>query len=197
MKDIVIKKSTISSLNTNRKSLKQKILGPIYRPFKRVFYNIMAEAVNDNLSNQSNQSLQILKDKSDILINNFNNKEKLLIDDIEKNIKKNNDILIDMQNKVHLLHDQMYDFEKKYDFLRDEKLSNLYFAKKIILIGTSEHSNIGDAAITYGEYEFIRKYFKDYKLIEVSTYEFSDTLPYLENIINNDDLIFFNCSYTT
>lgn len=190
MKDIVIKKSTISSLNTNRKSLKQKILGPIYRPFKRVFYNIMAEAVNDNLSNQSNQSLQILKDKSDILINNFNNKEKLLIDDIEKNIKKNNDILIDMQNKVHLLHDQMYDFEKKYDFLRDEKLSNLYFAKKIILIGTSEHSNIGDAAITYGEYEFIRKYFKDYKLIEVSTYEFSDTLPYLENIINNDDLIF-------
>ena len=62
MKDIVIKKSTISSLNTNRKSLKQKILGPIYRPFKRVFYNIMAEAVNDNLSNQSNQSLQILKD---------------------------------------------------------------------------------------------------------------------------------------
>lgn len=44
----------------------------------------MAEAVNDNLSNQSNQSLQILKDKSDILINNFNNKEKLLIDDIEK-----------------------------------------------------------------------------------------------------------------
>lgn len=88
MKDIVIKKSTISSLNTNRKSLKQKILGPIYRPFKRVFYNIMAEAVNDNLSNQSNQSLQILKDKSDILINNFNNKEKLLIDDIEKNIKK-------------------------------------------------------------------------------------------------------------
>ena len=171
MKDIVIKKSTVSNLDkTGGKSLKQKILGPVYRPFKRVFYNIMAEAVNDNINGLKNAT-------------NTNNNS-------EKNNESVMNLLQDNNKRLNLLHDQLYDLKKKYEFLRDEKLSNLYFAKKIILIGTSEHSNIGDAAITFGEYEFIRKHFSDYKLIEVSTYEFSDTLPYLENIINSDDLIF-------
>lgn len=169
MKDIVIKKSTINNLDkSNDKLLKQKILGPIYRPFKRVFYNIMSEAVNDNLNGLKNTTND-----------NLENAKKNIISLIQDNNKR-----------LNLLHDQLYDLEKKYDFLRDEKITNLYFTKKIILVGTSEHSNIGDAAITFGEYEFIRKYFSDYHLIEVSTYEFSDTLPYLENIINNDDLIF-------
>lgn len=171
MKDIVIKKSTVGNLDkSNNKSLKQKILGPVYRPFKRVFYNIMAEAVSDNLHGLKN------------LPNPNNNSEKN--NESVMNLLQNNN------KRLNLLHDQLYDLEKKYEFLRDETISNLYFTKKIILIGTSEHSNIGDAAITFGEYEFIRKYFSDYKLIEVSTYEFSDTLPYLENIINSDDLIF-------
>ena len=171
MKDIVIKKSTVNNLDkTNSRTLKQKILGPIYRPFKRVFYNIMAEAVSDNLHGLKNTTNQ--KDNS------------------EKNNESVMNLLQDNNKRLNLLHDQLYDLEKKYEFLRDEKLSNLYFAKKIILIGTSEHSNIGDAAITFGEYEFVRKYFSDYKLIEISTYEFSDSLQYLENIINSDDLIF-------
>lgn len=169
MKDIVIKKSTVGNLDrSNNKSLKQKILGPVYRPFKRVFYNIMAEAVNDNLNGlKSNTNTNIEKSNESVM-----------------------NLLQDNNKRLNLLHDQLYDLEKKYEFLRDEKISNLYFAKKIILIGTSEHSNIGDAAITFGEYEFVRKHFPDYKLIEISTYEFSDTLPYLESIINSDDLIF-------
>lgn len=163
--------------NNASKTLKQKILGPVYRPFKRVFYNIMAEAVNDNLVNQK-------------LFNEKKNENQKILNEVNINFNKAHEKFDDLNNQIRLLHDQLYDLEKKYDFIRDEKLSNLYFAKKIILIGTSEHSNIGDAAITFGEYEFIRKYFSDYKLIEVSTYEFNDILPYLENIINSDDLIF-------
>ena len=178
MKDIVIKKSTVGNLDRGKdKSLKQKILGPVYRPFKRVFYNIMAEAVNDNLVNQK-------------LFNEKKNENQQILNEVNINFNKAHEKFDDLNNQIRLLHDQLYDLEKKYDFIRDETLSNLYFAKKIILIGTSEHSNIGDAAITFGEYEFIRKYFSDYKLIEVSTYEFNDILPYLENIINSDDLIF-------
>ena len=194
MKDIVIKKSTINNLNKSaKKSIKQKILGPIYRPFKRVFYNIMAEAVNDNISYNNAQMSQLIESDNKSLNEVINDNHY----NINSNLKDINNHLIDLTNKLEeinkksiLLHDQLYDLEKKYDVLRDEKLTNLFFTKKIILIGTSEHSNIGDAAITFGEYEFIRKHFSDYKSIEISTYEFNDTLYYLENIINEDDLIF-------
>lgn len=183
MKDIVIKKSTINSLNKSTKSnIKQKIMGPIYRPFKRVFYNIMAEAVNDNLTNTNKNNLDSIRQL-------FNENEKD-IKDFNKVFNNINNQLIENEKKIGFLHDQLYDLEKKYDFLRSNILSNFYYDKKIILIGTSEHSNIGDSAITFGEYEFIRKYFNDYKLIEISTYEFNDTLHYLANIINQDDLIF-------
>ncbi len=190
---------------SNKPSLKQKILGPLYRPFKRVFYNIMTEAVNDNLTHQTHQLSQSIEKNSESLMKDINsylkkNSQKLKDDTILnenlQNIKENyehtNSMMNEIENKINLLHDQLYDFEKKYDFIRDEKLSNLYFAKKIILIGTSEHSNIGDAAISTGEYEFIRRYFKDYKLIEISTYKFNDYLPYFMNIINDDDLIFLH-----
>ena len=202
MKDIVIKKSTINSLDkTNNSSLKQKILRPFYKPFKRVFYNIMAEAVCDNLNNlknmeenkieESNKSLMnIVQNNNKSLMNIVQNNNKSLMNIVQNNNKSVMSLVQDYNKRLNLLHDQLYDLEKKYEFLRDEKISNLYFTKKIILIGTSEHSNIGDAAITFGEYEFIRKHFKDYKLIEISTYEFNDMLPYIENIINSDDLIF-------
>ncbi len=206
MKDIVIKKNKVNNINKkNKHSLKQKILSPLYRPFKRVFYNIMTEAVNDNLTHQTHQLSQSIEKNSESLKEDINsylkkNSQKLKDDNILneslKNIKEDYEhtksMMDEIENKINLLHDQLYDFEKKYDFLRDEKLSNLYFAKKIILIGTSEHSNIGDAAIATGEYEFIRRYFKDYKLIEISTYKFNDYLPYFMNIINDDDLIFLH-----
>ena len=40
--------------------------------------------------------------------------------------------------------------------------------KRIFLIGTPEHSNIGDAAIALGEAEFIHRFFPEYRLIEVT-----------------------------
>ena len=163
-------------------NLKQKILGPIYRPFKRVFYNIISESVNDNLVNNNKTILNNMQTMFNQ--NEKNNKE------ISKKLSIINDRYNENKQDLKYIHDQLYDIDKKYTFLRDNMLSNLYFAKKIILIGTSEHSNIGDATITFGEYEFIRKHFNDYKLIEVSTYEFNDTLSYLTNIINEDDLIF-------
>ena len=170
IKDIAIKidRHSIDNSSTDlKRKIKQKLLGPIYKPFRRVFYNITSEAVNDNLRN-----VDSLIKKHEIE---------------EKNIDSKSE---DYSVQLRSLHDQLYDLEKKYDFLRENYISNLYSEKKVVLIGTSEHSNIGDAAITLGEYEFFRKYFSEYKLVEVSTYEFNDNISYLENIINPDDLIF-------
>ena len=177
-----------------KRTLRQKILSPIYRPFKRIFYNIMAEAVNDNVQYLNNQNKFIIK-------NNLESNEKLEKSLIDFNQKIDNQLYTfdklekefdELKTQITYLHDQLYDLEKKYEFIKDYDEVNLYSEKKLLLIGTSEHSNIGDAAITFGEYEFIRKYFSDYKLIEVSTYEFNDYFPYLENIVNANDLIFLH-----
>lgn len=160
--------------------LKNKVLRPIYKPFRRVFYNITAEAVNNNIS-LINAKIKDCLNNIEIISSNLNDYEKKLANINKKlnNISNNN-----------LLHDQIYDFHQEFNLLFDKDINDLYFKKKIVLIGTSEHGNMGDAAFTMGTREFIRKYFADYIFIEVSTYDFSSKLSYLQKIINNDDIIF-------
>lgn len=62
--------------------------------------------------------------------------------------------------------------------------------KKVFLLGTAEHSNIGDAAIAVGALEFIRQYFPDYCPVELSTYEFNDRYDELCALCSPQDLIF-------
>ena len=156
-------KDLFKSQNISRRFVKRaikKVLRPFYKPIRRVFYNISAEAACDNINYQNNNLKQI-----------------------EENI-------INKANKLALsLHDELYDTNKKIDLLFDERINNLYFKNKIVLIGSSEHGNLGDAAITMGIREFIRENFNEYHFIEVSTYDFSSRLPYLQKIINNDDVI--------
>jgi glycosyltransferase involved in cell wall biosynthesis len=78
------------------------------------------------------------------------------------------------------------------EFLYDYTVSNLIQKKKIFLVGTAEHSNIGDAAIVSGELEFIKKYYPDYAVVEIPTYLFSEQYPLMRAAITNDDLIFLH-----
>lgn len=145
-----------------RTKIKRKILGPFYRRYKRVQSNIIKDSVLEILNNNSSQ----------------------------ENLTSMQKDIIKLKEELRYLHDNFYDYNKEFQFVKNIELNNLYFKKKIFLVGTSEHSNIGDAAISMGEYEFIRKYFNDYYLIELSTYEFNDYFKYMQNIINPDDLIF-------
>ena len=99
--------------------------------------------------------------------------------------KSTNDILLDNINQEikKLDNKNLYPIIESY-------YNNLYFEKKIILVGTSEHSNIGDAAITCGTMEFIRKYFKGYKIFEILTFELQEKIVYMKKMLNDDDLIF-------
>lgn len=73
--------------------------------------------------------------------------------------------------------------------------SSLYAAqdpskKKIFLIGTSEHSNIGDAAIDMGELKFIKEYFPDYAFVELTDRNFERYYHEMACHVRDDDLIF-------
>lgn len=148
--------------------VRRRLLKPFYKPIKRIFYNITAEAVNDNITYNNHQI-----DKK--------------IEKMTQSLKKD---ITEQQHSINLLHDNVYDFHQEFNTIYRNNITSQFFKEKIILIGTSEHGNIGDAAITLGAYEFIRNHFKDKELVEITTYEFTNKLPYLRAIINNDDLIF-------
>ena len=64
--------------------------------------------------------------------------------------------------------------------------------KKILLLGTPGHSNIGDAAIAAGEYEFVKRYFPEYTLIEIDAYRIDAKYVFLQSIVGADDLFFLH-----
>lgn len=62
-------------------------------------------------------------------------------------------------------------------------------AKKIILIGTPLHGNLGDHAIAEEEMQFLRDYFPDYELYEFSMQLYNTHRKLLEEEITNQDVI--------
>lgn len=61
--------------------------------------------------------------------------------------------------------------------------------KKIILIGTPAHGNLGDHAIAEEEKNFIAEYFSDYNLYEIIMPLYNIYRKKLKQIINNKDII--------
>lgn len=70
--------------------------------------------------------------------------------------------------------------------------SELRQKKKALLLGTAEHRNLGDAAITIAEQAILRRQFPDYYQVELSTYEQSDRYEFIQAIVNEDDIIFIH-----
>ena len=79
---------------------------------------------------------------------------------------------------------------RKEAYLRE--INDLRQRKKAVMLGTAEHCNIGDAAITLAEQQFLRKYFPDYYQVEISTYEMSKKETFLHAILNDEDIIFLH-----
>ncbi|GHT68745.1 hypothetical protein AGMMS49950_00270 [Endomicrobiia bacterium] len=81
-------------------------------------------------------------------------------------------------------------FEHESQFLKKVFYSDLSTNKKIFLLGTSEHDNVGDSAVTIGVYEFIRKYFSEYRFVEVTGYHMQMDFKYISSFMRDDDVIF-------
>lgn len=139
--------------------------------------------INDNIHENSNVFLAQQEKISKLMAEQLNNT-------LMENLNAINNQIAEIKKQQQNLHDEFYDYNQKYKFMEEQMLTNLFFTKKIILFGTSEHGNIGDAAITVGTYEFIKKYYPDYKLIDISTYEFNDIFEKIKGIVNDNDLIF-------
>lgn len=61
--------------------------------------------------------------------------------------------------------------------------------KKIILIGTPAHGNLGDHAIAVTELEFIRDYCKEAEIFEIPTPLYKTHGKFLKNNVGKDDVI--------
>ena len=61
--------------------------------------------------------------------------------------------------------------------------------KRIFIIGTSTHENIGDSAIALAQIEFAKKHFPDYFVVEVPMYQYNQWLPVIKNYIKPDDML--------
>lgn len=71
-------------------------------------------------------------------------------------------------------------------------MNELRQRKKAVLLGTAEHRNIGDAAITLAEQCILRQQFPNYFQVEYSTYEQPEQYEFIRSIINDDDIIFIH-----
>lgn len=80
--------------------------------------------------------------------------------------------------------------ERRINFGENSLRTIRKMQKKVFLLGTSDHSNIGDAAIAVGSLEFIRRYFSEYEPVEISTYEINERYSELCALCSPDDLIF-------
>jgi len=96
----------------------------------------------------------------------------------------------DLYSKINKLGDQIYIANQNIKTNKEILISLLRKTEKIFLIGTSEHDNMGDSCITLGEIEFIKNYYPNKIIIEVSTYEYDDYFPIIKEIITQNDMIF-------
>lgn len=80
----------------------------------------------------------------------------------------------------------------KYENYLINKEYKGYRGRKFILIGTPNHKNIGDQAIAYAEYKFLKENFNDYGIIDVNMEDYYRNKDILLKYINNDDIIFLH-----
>lgn len=169
----------VEKIKPNKSSIMKrgikKVLAPIYRPIKYRLNTTLDEKkweVEKEVLVLKQQNVELKTELEELIkkVSEAKSTNDILLDNINQEIKK-------LDNK------NLYPIIESY-------YNNLYFEKKIILVGTSEHSNIGDAAITCGTMEFIRKYFKGYKIFEISTFELQEKIVYMKKMLNDDDLIF-------
>lgn len=61
--------------------------------------------------------------------------------------------------------------------------------KRIFLIGTPEYQNVGDHLITLAEYQFLKKYYPDYYVIEITNEDYMFNKLRLKNLVKSSDLL--------
>ncbi|MFT8323229.1 MAG: polysaccharide pyruvyl transferase family protein [Bacillus sp. (in: firmicutes)] len=106
-----------------------------------------------------------------------------------------------MENKQslssYLLFDIQFNFVRRYkqlilnsnEFVINKDLKN---KKKMIVMQTPNHGNLGDQAIAYAQKKFIKDHFKDYTYLEVSFNDVVKGTKNIQKVLNDEDIIFIH-----
>ena len=172
----------------------QRCLGAI-RDTKDYVYDSEQRCLNairdteDNLHDFEQRCLNAIRDTKDNL-HDFEQRCLNAIRDTKDNLHDSEQRCL---NAIRDTKDYVYDFEQRLIWEdRREKINELRQKKKILLIGTSEHENIGDAAITLAEQELLLEQFPEYEQVEFSTYSMDTMYDYLQAIVHKDDIFFLH-----
>lgn len=92
-------------------------------------------------------------------------------------------VVKDVRNFIYLSEQHT-----RRDLMR-HRINELRQSQKILLVGTSEHSNIGDAAITLAEQYLLKRVYPEYFQMEFSTYEIDRQYAFLQAIACPEDVI--------
>ena len=80
-------------------------------------------------------------------------------------------------------------YEIKSVFSGEKIVTQNRVEKRIFLLGTTGHRNLGDQAISYAELLFLKKGFSEYNVIELMDQEIFPNLHALKKVIKKNDLI--------
>ncbi len=92
-----------------------------------------------------------------------------------------------MARKISRYLISLYGYFKNYRIYKNREPG-----KKIYLIGTPEHSNLGDHAIAAATLEFLESEIPNYRIYEISLNDYISHLVCLKRFINNNDIILIN-----
>lgn len=82
--------------------------------------------------------------------------------------------------------------KKKYYFYKNiikNEFKNSHGSKRVILLGSPEHENIGDHAISIAERLFVKEKLSEYSIVEITNNSCKYAGRYLKKFVNDDDMI--------
>ena len=156
----------------------QSLLFPLQRLFR--FSNRLQ---TEELTNQFRAQAEALTALSNERTEELTNIGRRIQDNIADIALTDKQIL----NAVHNLEVASWQQTQRFVQLQ---ISELRQKKKALMLGTAEHQNIGDAAITLAEQYVLQQQFPEYYQVEFSTYEFERKFSFLQAIVNPQDILF-------
>lgn len=204
------------SRNSKFKTFLKKLFKPLYKPFRHRYEDKIINIENCGWINEGHlmdcihkldaqdakivrleKQLQTLESIIQGLSSQFDDSNEELVSRLQSNSQNICQELaakmyIESENTRQEISARLYEIEKKSELIENLQLQQQRNRKKVFLIGTPEHSNIGDAAITVGEIEFLHRYYPAHEVVELPAYDMDKWYDKFTLMIQKDDIIFLH-----
>lgn len=179
-----------AGLKTGCKRALQKMLYPLQR-VNRYINRLQTQELQNQLQNMAVRSQKLQLDAS---ISETYEKQKADIQSwmsemLDQKVQQQVEELSRLKSDVEMLRGAAWNETKIYE---QQQVMELRQKKKVLMLATAEHQNIGDAAIDLAEQNLLLQYFPEYFQVEFSTYEIARKYTFLQAIINPSDIIFIH-----